>query len=227
MTGNDFEAFAEVWSQAQEIYNRSVTPGTIELVFRALEQLDLDEIRRALTLHIQSPDTGQFPPKPGDVIKFARGDSQSRTLQAWAKVERAIRSVGHYRDVCFDDPLIHAAIERIGGWTKVAMIESEKDMVWLRQRFEAQYRAYAVHRPDSWPAFLAGAATQQNTLIGQHTRGSLPGKDIAVIGNQQRALRVMEGGRQGLANGTQVQRITNDSLAGVIEHMKIKQQGAA
>ena len=36
MTEHDFEAFAEVWSQAQEIYNRSVTPGTIELVFRCL-----------------------------------------------------------------------------------------------------------------------------------------------------------------------------------------------
>jgi len=227
MTDHDFEAFAKVWSQAQEIYNRSVTPGTIELVYRALEQLDLDEIRRALTLHIQSPDTGQFPPKPGDVIKFARGDSQSRTLQAWAKVERAIRSVGHYRDVAFDDPLIHAAIERIGGWTKVAMVESEKDMVWLRQRFEAQYRAYAVHRPESWPAFLAGAATQQNAQIGQHTRGALPGKDIAVIGNQQRAMRVMEAGREALANGTEVKRLTDDSLAGLLGHMKSKQQGAA
>lgn len=227
MTDNDFEAFAEVWSQAQEVYNRSVTPGTIELVFRALEQLDLDEIRRALTLHIQSPDTGQFPPKPGDVIKFARGDSQSRTLQAWAKVERAIRSVGHYRDVAFDDPLIHAAIERIGGWPKVAMIESEKDMVWLRQRFEAQYRAYAVHRPEGWPAFLPGVASQQNTQIGQHTRGRLPGKDIAVIGDQQRAMRVMESGRQALANGTEVKRISDESLAGFLEHMTTKQQGAA
>ncbi len=227
MTEHDFEKFAEVWSQAQEIYNRSVTPGTIELVFRALEQLDLDEIRRALTLHIQSPDTGQFPPKPGDVIKFARGDSQSRTLQAWAKVERAIRSVGHYRDVAFDDPLVHAAIERIGGWPKVAMVDSEKDMVWLRQRFEAQYRAYAVHRPEDWPAFLPGVATQQNTQIGQHTRGRLPGKDIAIIGDQQRAMRVMESGRQALANGTEVKRVSDASLTGLLEHMQTKQQGAA
>lgn len=219
MTEHDFEAFAEVWSQALEIYNRSVTPGTIELVFRALERLELDEVRRALTLHIQSPDTGQYPPKPGDVIKFARGDSQSRTLQAWAKVERAIRSVGHYRDVAFDDPLIHAAIERIGGWPKAAMVESEKDMVWLRQRFEAQYRAYAVHRPDNWPAFLAGAATQQNAQIGQHTRGRLPGKDIAVIGDKGRAMQVIERGREALANGTQVQRITDSSLQGLIANM--------
>ncbi|MBW5800657.1 DUF6475 domain-containing protein [Halomonas elongata] len=227
MTEHDFEKFAEVWSQAQEIYNRSVTPGTIELVFRALEQLDLDEIQRALTLHIQSPDTGQYPPKPGDVIKFARGDSQSRTLQAWAKVERAIRSVGHYRDVAFDDPLIHAAIERIGGWPKVAMVDSEKDIVWLRQRFEAQYRAYAVHRPEGWPAFLPGVATQQNNQIGQHSRGRLPGKDLAVIGDQQRAMRVMENGRQALANGTEVKRVSDASLAGVLENMQAKQQGAA
>jgi len=135
--------------------------------------------------------------------------------------------VGHYRDVAFDDPLIHAAIERIGGWTKIAMVESEKDMVWLRQRFEAQYRAYAVHRPENWPAFLAGAATQQNAQIGQHTRGALPGKDIAVIGSQQRAMRVMEAGREALANGTEVKRLTDDSLAGLLGHMKSKQQGAA
>lgn len=222
MTEHDFEAFAEVWSQALEIYNRSVTPGTIELVFRALERLELDEIRRALTLHIQSPDTGQYPPKPGDVIKFARGDSQSRTLQAWAKVERAIRSVGHYRDVAFDDPLIHAAIERIGGWPKVALVDSEKDLVWLRQRFEAQYRAYSIHRPAEWPAFLPGVATQKNTQIGEHTRGRLPGKDIAVIGDKHRAMQVIERGREALANGTEVQRITDSSLQGLIANMGSK-----
>lgn len=227
MTDQDFEAFADVWGQAQEIYNRTVAPGTIELVFNALKQLELEEVRRALTLHIQSPDTGQYPPKPGDVIKFARGDSQSRTLQAWAKVERAIRSVGHYRDVAFDDPLIHAAIERMGGWPKVAMVESEKDLVWLRQRFEAQFRAYAVHKPDTWPAFLPGVATQQNALIGQHTRGRLPGKDIAIIGNQQRAVRVIEGGRESKANGTEVKRLTDESLTGLLGHMTTKQQGAA
>ncbi|MCO7216856.1 DUF6475 domain-containing protein [Halomonas sp. OfavH-34-E] len=224
MTDHEFEAFADVWSQAQEIYNRSVTSGTIELVFRALQSLELDEIQRALTLHIQSPDTGQFPPKPGDVIKFARGDSQSRTLQAWAKVERAIRSVGHYRDVCFDDPLIHAVIERMGGWPKVAMVDSEKDIVWLRQRFEAQYRAYAIHKPEEWPAFLPGVSTQQNAQIGQHSRGRLPGKDIAVIGDQRRAMQVAERGRGALANGTQVSRVTGGQLAGLIENMQANQQ---
>lgn len=226
MIDQDFEAFATAWSQAQEIYNRSVTPGTIELVFRALKHLELHEINRALTMHIQSPDTGQYPPKPGDVIRFARGDSQSRTLQAWAKVERAIRSVGHYRDVAFDDPLIHAAIERMGGWPKVAAAETEKDLVWLRQRFEAQYRTYAIHAPESWPAFLAGAATQQNAQIGQHTRGRLPGRDVALIGDDQRAVKVIERGRETRANGTDVKRLDDRSFSGLIAQMDSK-QGAA
>ncbi|MCE3025754.1 DUF6475 domain-containing protein [Salinicola sp. DM10] len=226
MMDTDFERFAAVWSQAQEIYNRSVTPGTIELVFRALQQLDLDEVQRALTLHIQSPDTGQFPPKPGDVIKFARGDSQSRTLQAWAKVERAIRSVGHYRDVAFDDPLIHSALERMGGWTSVATADTEKDLVWLRQRFEAQYRTYAIHPPETWPRFLPGAATQQNALIGNHTRGQLPGRDMALIGDSARATRVIECGRDIKSNGTDVKRLSNDALSGLIANMS-SNRGAA
>ncbi|MGQ7249551.1 DUF6475 domain-containing protein [Halomonas sp. V046] len=227
MTDHDFKKFADIWGQAQEIYNRTVTSGTIELVYQALKHLDIEEVRRALTLHIQSPDTGQFPPKPGDVIKFARGDSQSRTLHAWAKVERAIRSVGHYSDVAFDDPLIHAAIERMGGWPKIAMVESEKDIVWLRQRFEAQYRTYAIHKPDQWPAFLPGISTQQNAQIGQHTRGRMPGKNITLIGDEHRAKQVIDQGRGALANGTQVKRVTDSSLSGLIENMQTKQRGAA
>jgi len=58
-------------------------------------------------------------PKPADIIRAIKGNSQTQSLQAWSKVEDAIRLVGPYRSVVFDDLAIHGVLQEMGGWVKL------------------------------------------------------------------------------------------------------------
>lgn len=222
MLDSDYEAFLGIWTEAMELYEKAPSPGAINLAFRALQMLDLSEVAQALTAHIRNPDTGQFMPKPADIIKFARGNTESRTSLAWAKVEKAIRSVGHYQSAAFDDPYIHAAIEQLGGWVKVCTASAtEKDLEFLGKKFETVYRSYAVNPPKTWPAVLSGEAEQTNSRLLGLQRGQLPATYPVLIGLEEKALKVIKEGREAIGNGARltihsaaIQRLTQDVVGG-------------
>ncbi len=44
------------------------------------------------------------------------GSTQDAALAAWSKVDRAVREVGPYQSVAFDDALIHRVLFEMGGW---------------------------------------------------------------------------------------------------------------
>ena len=73
----DKREFAEVWGAAWAMYGKSVSPQLLSIAFEALRAYSIEEVRIGLTRHIQSPDTGQFFPKPADVIKHIDGNSGS------------------------------------------------------------------------------------------------------------------------------------------------------
>ncbi|NMS31841.1 hypothetical protein HKB24_04265, partial [Vibrio parahaemolyticus] len=106
----DKREFAEVWGAAWAMYGKSVSPQLLSIAFEALRAYSIEEVRIGLTRHIQSPDTGQFFPKPADVIKHIDGNSGSRAMVAWNKVDKAVRQVGAWTSVMFDDALIHRVI---------------------------------------------------------------------------------------------------------------------
>ena len=101
MTKNDRAQFAELWVAAYAVYGKQVSDGMLDVVFNALSAYSLKDIRTGLSGHIKNPDSGQFPPKPADVIKHISGNSQSSAGEAWAKVDYAVRCVGNYRSVVF------------------------------------------------------------------------------------------------------------------------------
>jgi hypothetical protein len=50
-------------------------------------------------------------PKPADIVRNLQGTASDRSLIAWGKLLEAMRRVGAYRSVAFDDGAIHAAVE--------------------------------------------------------------------------------------------------------------------
>jgi len=66
--------------------------------------------------HLMNPDTGQFLPKPADIVRMLGGRTLDRALMAWAKVDKAVRQIGTYESVVFDDALIHRVLHEMGGW---------------------------------------------------------------------------------------------------------------
>ncbi len=192
MNDNNRVEFQEVWTATYAMYRQRVSDSMLDLAFGALAPYSIEDVRKGITAHIRNPDTGQFPPKPADVIKHVSGNSQSAGGEAWAKVDRAIRCVGNYRSVVFDDPKIHAAIERLGGWQKVSMTD-EKEYPFLRNNFQKLYQGFTVQPPETFPRKLIGTCEHENSQHSGFKRGR-PQDEPVMIGNPEKARLVYQGG---------------------------------
>ncbi|KMQ75283.1 DUF6475 domain-containing protein [Marinobacter subterrani] len=198
MNTNDMEAFDQIWSEAHEVYGRKPEPRVVYMVFQALISFPLQDIERALCRHLTNPDTGQYPPKPADIVRLIQGSSQTTSGEAWAKVDRAIRCVGNYRTVVFDDPKIHAAIDRLGGWQKISMTD-EKEYPFLRNNFLKLYQGFTVQPPETFPRKLIGTCEHENSQHDSFMRGRSKNEPV-MIGDPERARLVYQGGGdQGVA----------------------------
>jgi hypothetical protein len=108
MKTSDMPKFSKLMMKISSVHSKPVSPHLIEMYWQALETFDFQSVEMALLAHIQNPDNGQFMPKPADVIRFLKGSYHTQALQAWSKVIQAIKQLGSYTSVVFDDPLIHA-----------------------------------------------------------------------------------------------------------------------
>lgn len=166
MLDSDRSMFASMLTAVAGIYGREVTPQTVAIYWNALQGYDLAAVRQAFDRHVKNPDTGQFMPKPADLIRMLGGTTQDAALAAWAKVARAMRLVGSYASVTFDDPMIHAVIGDMGGWVRLCET-LEDEMPFRGREFENRYRGYALRREiPPHCARLVGRTEAVNAVLG-------------------------------------------------------------
>jgi hypothetical protein len=188
MTQDDYEEFAGMVGAITELYGRAASEFAITIWWGALRQYDLTAVRQAFDRHVRNPDTGQFAPKPADLIRMMGGTTQDSALVAWSKVDRALRVVGPYRSVVFDDPLIHRVLVEMGGWVSLGG-KMEQEWPFVGKEFENRYRGYRMRneRPDYTPV-LVGMSEAQNQRAGFGVEPPM------MIGDQKLAALVMAGG---------------------------------
>lgn len=141
------------------------TPSVLRLFWEVLKGYDLADVQRAVMAHMSDPDAGQFAPKPADLIRIIDGDTKTRSAIAWAKVDNAIRRVGQYASVIFDDPLIHATVSDMGGWTELCRVMTD-ELPFKASEFDNRYRAYCKQPPAGYPRQLAGVIATENGAKG-------------------------------------------------------------
>jgi hypothetical protein len=179
----------------------------IDLYWSALQQFDLSAVRQAFDRHVKSPDAGQYMPKPADLIRMLGGTSQDTAMQAWAKVERAVRRVGGHESVVFDDAIIHRCVEDIGGWIKLCAT-TEEDLPFRARDFQVLYRGFAMRREaPPYPAHLIGRFEAQNRMAGQKVA------EPVLIGNPHDCRQVL---RLSTGNPVQITRAA-DAVPMLIE----------
>jgi len=168
------------------MYRQELSPDVVELWWNVLADYDLAAIKQALTKHLRNPDTGQYMPKPADVIKFMSGSTQDAALMAWAKVHACVRRHGSWSDMVFDDPIVHAVIQDMGGWIKLCEM-LETDVPFRGKEFENRYRAYArqQQRVQCLPVMI-GRATLHNQANGYDS----PPPEM--IGNEEKCREMLE-----------------------------------
>jgi len=126
MKKHELNKFAQLMAITRARYNKNLPQAVIEDYWQALQRFDFAAVKHALQTHRDNPDGGQFLPTPADIIRLLEGSGEDRALIAWAKVDKAIPIIGSYTSVVFDDCLIHAVIEDMGGWIKLCKTTTEQ-----------------------------------------------------------------------------------------------------
>lgn len=188
MIDTDKTDFFRLIAGVHSFYRQEISDFANGVWWAAMKPFDLAAIKDALNRHCVNPDNGQFMPKPADVVKLLQGSSQDGALVAWAKVDRAVRQVGAYSTVVFDDPIIHRVVQDMGGWVALGD-KQEKEWPFVAKEFENRYRGYRTQGGvGEYPRALVGIAEAQN---GQNGFKSQP---PVLIGNASKAKQVLANG---------------------------------
>lgn len=189
MVDRDRIRFVTLLTGISDYYGKPLSKTTIALYWQGLRQYDYEGIEKAMWQHTQTPDEcGRWMPTISDLTKMMHGRTADQASLAWSKVNLAVRQVGVYVDVVFDDPIIHRALADMGGWAALGMKE-EKEWPFVAKEFENRYRGYKMNdqRPD-YPRVLVGMANAQNEAAGRPLQGA------RLIGDRDMCLAVKRGG---------------------------------
>jgi hypothetical protein len=206
----DRKAFFSALEAVFGVYGKNPSETAASLYFDVLSKYELQDILRALSAHVQNPDNGQYLPKPADLIKILDGDSQTAALKAWTKVVDAIKKVGPYQDVVFDDPLVHLVITEMGGWIHINGTLTD-ELPFRSNEFVKRYQGSSRSFGNSeYPKILTGISNAGNQLKGHDACKPV------LIGCPDKARLVYKGGS--LNSGSRVTRFLSDDAVKKIEN---------
>lgn len=190
MTPADREAFAGLIADVLGFYGQTPSRFALTVWWQACQGFEFEDVQRALSRHAMDPERGQFPPKPADLVRQMQGTPTDQANRAWSLTLGAMNRVGSYSDVVFDDPVIHAVIEDMGGWPALCRTETDQ-LSYTQHRFTEAYRGYA-RRDDlaQWPRKLSGDRSPDDAYIA---RGLQPPRPV-LVGDASRAAQVLAGG---------------------------------
>lgn len=191
MFEQDVKRFAKIMIVTGEIYRKPFTSAAIEMYWNILKVYTIKEVEDAFKNHTENIDVGKFLPTPADIIMAIKGNSQNQALLAWTKVDLAIRTVGRYSSVAFDDFLIHKVIEDMGNWKKLCCVK-EEEMPFIKKEFLERYRGYVVKNPSNYPKYLVGIIENQNSTYGYIY------DPPTLIGNTEKAKKVIAAGQRSI-----------------------------
>ncbi len=181
--------FAGLMIALSDYYRQEISKAVMALYWSGLKQYDFEAIEKAAWAHTQTGDeSGRWMPKISDFSKVLVGRSDDQAAIAWSKVDSAVRRIGTYADVAFDDAIIHRVIADLGGWILVGSKE-EKEWPFLAKDFQSRYRGYRMRaEAPEYPPVLIGMTNAHNGKEGFSLVGAV------LIGDIEAAKKVLKGG---------------------------------
>lgn len=181
--------FATLMTGIADYYRKELSKVVMALYWEGLRQYDYEAVEKVMRAHTQTPDeAGRWMPMISDLTKMMQGRTQDQAQLAWSKVDKAVRQIGNWRDVAFDDSAIHRVITDMGGWIALG-VKKEDEWPFVAKEFETRYRGYRMRgeSPD-YPSVLIGMANAANGSEGRACEAP------TLIGDQAKAAAVMAGG---------------------------------
>jgi len=184
MKNQDIPVFTKLLAGIGELYGKAISETLTDIYWQTLKRFELEDIVQAFEAHVYNPDGGQYFPKPSDVVRFIEGSGETRALQAWAVVEKAIRYIGAYKSIVFDDLIIHAVLEDMGGWVKLCSSTLD-ELPFRAHEFQKRYMGFVIKAPKRHPQYCCGISEAENTKNGYPIQPRL------IVGDLKKAEAVM------------------------------------
>lgn len=219
MQTNDIPQFIQMLHNLCEMYGKPRMSDEVAMLhFGALQDYSLEDVRKGFFAALRNPDSGQFMPRPADVIRELSGSSDTRAAMAWAKVYEAICRVGHMPSIAFDDAIIHAVIADMGGWVKLALITND-ELPFRERDFLRIYRGYIGRPLGDYPRYLPGMAETDNYAKGYAVEPPL------LLGDASKAEQVLLAGSDKPRLAVQPMQAAPDVVGGVLRDMRRDSEG--
>lgn len=120
-----------------EIYKREVTDLLLTGYYMVLSKLEDQQFEDAIQKILETRIYTDLP-TPGDIYQAVIGNSEIKAIQALKKLEYAVDHYGYYYSMVFDDPIIHAVVDRMGGWEWMTT-QTYEEWKWIRKDFTKLY----------------------------------------------------------------------------------------
>lgn len=158
MRDSDQEAFIKLILDSSKYAKVTIASSDLSMYWNLLKKYELGQIEEAVLAHLDNPpDEFNLMPKAHHISGYIKSKQQPPiellATRAWELVLRRIKDEGRYTSQVFEDGLLHAVIESLGGWVKLCLTE-EKYLP--RKEFKELYISYARNPPGRMPDFLPG-----------------------------------------------------------------------
>lgn len=160
MTQADKARFATALAGMGEVFDREIKIAVAEIYFRALERFSIDEVEAGISKACSSL---RFFPKPVELIEAITGGGQNLEDKAHVEATKAlgaVKNVGTYSTVVFDDPVSQAVImQHFGGWYRLSELMAA-DEKWFLKDFAKAYASFArsgIKHFGSMPGLSSGS----------------------------------------------------------------------
>lgn len=191
MEDRDKRRFAGLLAAAAEVVDKKLSDAKLKIYWAALKDLKIEEVERAINLHLNDPVEGRFMVKPADIRRHVQGLPEDRALRAWSELEAAIEKHGAYASVVFADPILSRVVSEMGGWVRLC---GEDLNSYLRHEFTKRYEALARSGgPDTAPVKHLGLVERTNRANGYDSQPDI----LQLVGDQEKAQKRLEGSREG------------------------------
>lgn len=175
------ERFLFVMASFAEASGHESTPMKERVYAEGFSDIPIDVLEPAAWEMIRTRTLSSFP-KIGEIREMLTGKVEDKAELEAAKVWEAIKRVGGWTSVVFDDATTQAVIQyTFGGWSKLCGEMMEDQQKWFIKDFVKAYGAYS---------------RQKVTVTGQLSGRGIG--DPVLIGDKEKALQIMQIPQEGI-----------------------------
>lgn len=167
MDNSDKKEFARQMMIISEIYDKPVSTEKLQIYFSTLSKYTIKQVVIGIEKHMQDVESGQYFPKPANIIKHIEGEKSNINDMAeiaWLEVENAIRMIGAHGRLKLRDKIAIAAVKSIGSWSDLCMTNIDK-MQWKKKEFIDSYELLSKTPVEMLPDSLPGIADIKNSRM--------------------------------------------------------------